>query len=190
MDDVFAEGCEVNNFLGLRKSRSRVSPSYASWGFVLRAATPPPLRRRPPAPAPPEITLMYLILSSQLPSYIFLNDLSFKCYCTYTAIEENVPFLALLFNTRAFFILTESPFFFFFLPRCTPSALRRLPHPYAPDDLALRVYTTSVTRPRPRRRLCVLFSSIFLASPRCRAASTFVRRPAPFRARPRGNGRA
>lgn len=90
--------------------------------YVLEGSSPAstPSARRPSSafrwpplvPAQTEITLMYLILSSQLPSYIFLNDLSFKCYCTYTAIEENVPFLALLFNTRAFFILTKSPFFF------------------------------------------------------------------------------
>lgn len=100
--------------------------------YVLEGSSPAstPSARRPSSafrwpplvPAQTEITLMYLILSSQLPSYIFLNDLSFKCYCTYTAIEENVPFLALLFNTRAFFILTKSPFFLHTLlspPPCT-----------------------------------------------------------------------
>lgn len=61
-------------------------------------------------PSASEITLMYLILSSQLPSYIFLNDLASKCDCTVYGNSGKAPFLALLFNTRAFFILPSSLF--------------------------------------------------------------------------------
>lgn len=155
----------------------RVPDRSPSWCVRLHASTLPPLipsspsiatssfdapLATPSAPAQAEITLMYLILSSQLPSYIFLNDLSFKCYCTYTAIEENVPFLALLFNTRAFFILTESPSFLllFFLHCC-------LPHPHPSPFSHLMSMTFCPAAPYPltvSSLLAFCLSSIFFLS--------------------------